>query len=83
MTPTSARTVLRYLRAGDIRFSTLRDSLIAFSDSDLAHLRAALATAPDLNHGHHGAADLRSLLTSVECVQHYRATNAPGILCRA
>ena len=83
MTPTSARAVLRYLRTGELRFSVLRDSLIALSDASLANLRDALSTAPDLNHGYHGAADLRSLLTTVECVQHYRATNAPGIICRA
>jgi hypothetical protein len=83
MTPTSARAVLRYLRTGELRFSVLRDSLIALSDASLANLRDALSAAPDLNHGYHGAADLRSLLTTVECVQHYRATNAPGIICRA
>jgi hypothetical protein len=83
MTPTSACTALRYLRTGDLRFSVLRDSLIALSDAGLANLRDALKSAPDLNHGNSGAADLRSLLTTVECVQRYRACNAPGILCRA
>ena len=82
MTSTSASTVLRYLRTGELRFSTLRDSLIALNDAGLANLRDALATAPDLNHGNHGAADLRSLLASVECVQRYRSANTPGILCR-
>lgn len=81
MTLTSANTALRYLRTGDLKFSVLRDSLIALSDSGLSNLQTALQTAPDLHHGYAGAADLRSLLVTVECIQHYRATGA-DVLCR-
>lgn len=83
MTQTSARTALRYLRTGDLKFSVLRDSLIALSDASLANLQTALQTAPDLNHGNHGAADLRALLVTVECIQRYRASDSTTILCRA
>ena len=81
MTSTSAKTALRYLRTGDLKFSVLRDSLIALSDASLVNLQAALQTAPDLHHGNHGGADLRSLLVTVECIQRYRA-NGSTILCR-
>ena len=82
MTPTSAKTALRYLRTGDLKFSVLRESLIALSDASLANLKTALQTAPDLHDGNNGGADLRSLLVSVECIQHYRASDNTAILCR-